>query len=45
MGFDPAEDYDVTPFAEEGGMEAAYGLFGKDLASVVEELSEVLAEA
>jgi len=45
MGFDPKEDYDVTPFAEEGGMEGAYGLFGRELGPLVDELNEVLAEA
>jgi type I restriction enzyme R subunit len=45
MNFDPAEDYDLSPFAEEGGINAAYELFGNDLNAVVEELNEALVAA
>ena len=37
------EDFDLTPFVEEGGLGKASQLFGKDLAGVVRELNEVLA--
>jgi type I restriction enzyme R subunit len=36
-------DFDLTPFVEEGGLGKAAGLFGKDLAGIVKELNEVLA--
>lgn len=45
MNFDPDEDYDLSPFAEEGGINAAYELFGEDLGTVVEELNEALVAA
>lgn len=43
MTFVPAEDYDLPPFSEEGGMVHAYELFGDDLNEVVDDLNEVLA--
>jgi type I restriction enzyme R subunit len=36
-------DFDLTPFVEEGGLGRAAGLFGKELAGIVRELNEVLA--
>jgi len=37
------DDFDLTPFVEEGGLGKAAGLFGKELAGIVKELNEVLA--
>jgi type I restriction enzyme R subunit len=37
------DDFDLTPFVEEGGLGKAAGLFGKELAVIVKELNEVLA--
>ncbi|MEO5799823.1 MAG: type I restriction-modification enzyme R subunit C-terminal domain-containing protein [Gemmatimonadales bacterium] len=37
------EDFDLVPFAEEGGLGAAGRVFGAELRRVVEELNEVLA--
>jgi type I restriction enzyme, R subunit len=37
------DDFDLTPFVEEGGLGKAGQVFGKDLAKVVKELNEVLA--
>ena len=37
------DDFDLTPFVEEGGVGRAAGLFGKDLAGIVRELNEALA--
>jgi type I restriction enzyme R subunit len=45
MNFDPAEDYDLSPFAEEGGINAAYALFGDNLSEVLEELNGALVAA
>lgn len=45
MTFDPAEDFDFPPFAEEGGATAAYELFGPDLRPVIDELNEALVVA
>jgi type I restriction enzyme, R subunit len=43
MSFDPTEDYDFPPFSDEGGINAAYELFGDGLDGVVTELNEALA--
>jgi type I restriction enzyme R subunit len=45
MSFDPAEDYDLLPFAEEGGITAAYELFGSNLRPLIDELNEQLTAA
>ena len=37
------DDFELTPFADKGGLAKASRLFGKDLESVVRELNEVLA--
>ena len=37
------DDFDLTPFVEEGGLARASRVFGKDLQIVVRELNEVLA--
>ena len=37
------DDFDLDPFAQEGGLSAAYGVFGKDLTPLLEELNERLA--
>jgi type I restriction enzyme, R subunit len=37
------DDFDLTPFANEGGLARASQLFGKDLRAVVRELNEALA--
>jgi type I restriction enzyme, R subunit len=37
------EDFDLTPFVEEGGVGKAAGLFGKTLPGIVHELNEALA--
>jgi type I restriction enzyme R subunit len=37
------DDFDLTPFVEEGGLGKAAGLFGKELGGIVKELNEVLA--
>lgn len=37
------EDFDLTPFVEQGGLGKASKLFGKDLPKIVRELNEVLA--
>jgi len=37
------EDFDLTPFVEEGGLGKAGQVFGKDLAKIISELNEVLA--
>lgn len=37
------DDFDLTPFVEEGGLGRAAQVFGKDLARIVRELNEVLA--
>jgi type I restriction enzyme R subunit len=44
MSFDPAEDFDLPPLSDEGGINAAYELFGDQLDGVVSELNEVLAQ-
>ena len=45
MTFDPADDYDLPPFSQEGGATAAYMLFGRELNDLVAELNEALAAA
>jgi len=45
MSFDPAVDYDLLPFAEEGGITAAYELFGSNLRPLIDELNEQLTAA
>ncbi|WP_210493660.1 DEAD/DEAH box helicase family protein [Patulibacter sp. SYSU D01012] len=42
MNFDPTQDYDMTPFYEEGGKLGAFALFGDQLDAVVAELNEKL---
>jgi type I restriction enzyme R subunit len=37
------DDFDLTPFANEGGLARASRLFGKDLGGIVQELNEALA--
>ena len=37
------EDFDLTPFSDQGGVFKAYQLFGEDLNSILRELNEVLA--
>ncbi|MGH8527685.1 MAG: type I restriction-modification enzyme R subunit C-terminal domain-containing protein, partial [Gammaproteobacteria bacterium] len=37
------DDFDLTPFANEGGLARVTKVFGKNLAIVVRELNEVLA--
>jgi len=37
------DDFDLSPFAEEGGLGRAAQVFGKELGAVVRELNEVLA--
>ena len=37
------EDFDLTPFAERGGLGKAVQVFGADLKPLIEELNEVLA--
>ncbi len=37
------DDFDLTPFASEGGLAKAAKLFGKELGGIVRELNEVLA--
>jgi type I restriction enzyme R subunit len=39
------EDFDLTPFAEEGGIDVAYATFGKGLNQLIEELNTILVEA
>lgn len=43
MTFDPADDYDLPPFSQEGGATAAYQLFGRELDDLISELNEALA--
>ena len=38
-----AEDFDYTPFVEQGGIGKAYELFGEELRPLLEELNEALA--
>jgi type I restriction enzyme R subunit len=45
MSFDPEEDYDLSPFSEEGGITAAYELFGSELRPLIDELNEQLTAA
>jgi type I restriction enzyme R subunit len=45
MSFDPEDDYDLPPFSTQGGVDAAYELFGRDLNGLVAELNEALAAA
>jgi type I restriction enzyme R subunit len=37
------DDFDLTPFAGEGGLAKAAQVFGKELRTIVSELNEVLA--
>jgi len=37
------DDFDLTPFAGEGGLAKAAQVFGKELGGIVSELNEVLA--
>lgn len=37
------DDFDLTPFSNQGGVFKAYELFGDDLAGILKELNEVLA--
>jgi type I restriction enzyme R subunit len=37
------DDFDLTPFAGEGGLAKAAQVFGKDLRTIVSELNEALA--
>jgi len=36
-------DFDLNPFAQEGGLGRASQVFGEELGAVLEELNEVLA--
>jgi type I restriction enzyme, R subunit len=38
-----ADDFDYTPFVEQGGIGKAYELFGDELATLLDELNEALA--
>ena len=40
-----ARDFDLDPFAQEGGLDAAYEAFGEQLSPLLDELNTVLAEA
>ena len=37
-----ADDFDYAPFSQRGGLGKAHQLFGADLASLLNELNEVL---
>ena len=37
------DDFDLTPFANEGGLARVSKVFGKELTAVVRELNEALA--
>jgi type I restriction enzyme, R subunit len=37
------DDFDLTPFTDEGGLAKASRVFGKELPNIVRELNEVLA--
>ena len=37
------DDFDLAPFAEEGGLGRAGQVFGRDLSRLLHELNEVLA--
>jgi type I restriction enzyme R subunit len=37
------DDFDLTPFAGEGGLAKASQVFGKELRTIVSELNEALA--
>jgi type I restriction enzyme, R subunit len=37
------DDFDLTPFTNDGGLAGATNVFGKDLARIVRELNEALA--
>jgi type I restriction enzyme R subunit len=37
------DDFDLTPFTDEGGLAKANKVFGKELGTIVKELNEVLA--
>ena len=39
------DDFDLDPFAQEGGLDAAYDAFGDQLNPLLDELNTVLAEA
>lgn len=39
------DDFDLDPFAQQGGLDAAYGEFGDGLNPLLNELNSVLAEA
>jgi type I restriction enzyme R subunit len=39
------DDFDLDPFSQEGGLTAAYQLFGNDLDPIIEQLNQVLAAA
>ncbi len=39
------EDFDLNPFAEEGGLGGAHAIFGDDLDELIAELNEELAGA
>lgn len=39
------DDFDLDPFSQEGGLTAAFHLFGKDLNPLLDELNGVLAAA
>jgi len=38
-----SDDFEYSPFAERGGLGAAYNLFGNELTTLMNELNEVLA--
>ena len=37
------DDFDLDPFAQEGGLVAAYSVFGNELTPLLDELNEGLA--
>ena len=37
------DDFDYSPFAEQGGLGKAWQLFGNDLDGIIEEMNERLA--
>lgn len=41
--FDPTMDYDLSPFAEDGGAYGAYEAFGDELTEIIAELNERVA--
>lgn len=44
MNIEP-DDFDLDPFAQEGGLHAAYDAYGDQLSPLLDELNVVLADA